>query len=342
MRPKETVKILRNRIIGGEFPPGSALPLRHELLKEFNISVATFQKCINRLTAEGFLKSKGAKGTFVTEYPPHLYEFALVFPEEKESRLDTFFPALRKASKLFADTMEGVRFRNFYVGISEHFVTSDMDQLISDVQDHLFAGIIFVNFAPRPEIQKELAPCPCVVISRSKADSRHDYPSLEFDSESLLSCCLNALKAKGCKRIAALVSANISTKRLLRMQQMLEPMPQEWMVGINHFTGRSLLNKNVIRLLLNKQGKERPDGLAVMNENFMPLVMEVLEDLGSRAGKDIMLASHSNYPVFVEQYPDVEYFAFSSLRVLETAFGLLKENNSKKIKLIKAESLKKL
>ena len=82
-----------------------------------------------------------------------------------------------------------------------------------------------------PEIQKELAPCPCVVISRSKADSRHDYPSLEFDSESLLSCCLNALKAKGCKRIAALVSANISTKRLLRMQRMLEPMPQEWMVG---------------------------------------------------------------------------------------------------------------
>ena len=340
MRPNEIVRILRNRIIGGEFPPGSALPLRHKLLKEFDISVATFQKCINRLTEEGFLKSKGAKGTFVTEYPPHLYEYALVFPEEKEILLDTFYPALRKASKLFADTMEGVRFRNYYVGTNEHFITSDMDLLISHAQNHLFAGILFVFFAPRPEIQKALRPCPCVVISRLKADSKHDYPSLEFDSESLLSCCLESLKAKGCKRIATLVSANISTKRLLRMQQMLDPMPKEWMLGINHFSGRPLLNKNIIRLLLNKSKKERPDGLAVLNENFMPLVMEVIEELGLRVGKDIQFAAHSNYPVCMEQYPDVEYYAFSSLKVLKTAFALLKENDSKKIKQVKAENLR--
>lgn len=340
MRPNEIVRILRNRITGGEFPPGSPLPLRHELLKEFDISVATFQKCINQLTEEGFLKSKGGKGTFVTEFPPHLYQYALVFPEETElERKDTFFPSIRKASKSFAGTMEGVRFRNYFVGNSEYFITTDMDLLITHAQQHLLAGIIFVNFVPRPEIQRLIAPRPCVVISRKKADSKHDYPSLEFDWESLLSCCLESLKEKGCERIATLVSANTSTKRLLRMQQMLDPMPKEWIQGINHFTGRPFLNKNIIRLLLNKPEKERPDGLAVLNENFMPYVMEVLEELGLRPGKDIMLASHSNDPVCVEQYSDVEYYAFSSLKVLETAFQLLKENNPKKIKLIKAESL---
>ena len=340
MRPNEIVRILRNRITGGEFPPGSPLPLRHELLKEFDISVATFQKCINQLTEEGFLKSKGGKGTFVTEFPPHLYEYALVFPEETESeRKDTFFPSIRKASKNFAATMEGVRFRNYFVGNSEYFITTDMDRLISHAQEHLLAGIIFVNFAPRPETQKKLAPCPCVVISRLKSDSKHDYPSLEFDAESMLSGCLETLKAKGCRRTAVLVSAGISTKRLIRLRKMVPDMPDEWLLGIDHITGRPMLNRNIIKLLLNRPKDERPDSLAVLNENFMVLVMEVLKELGLKPGKDIMLASHSNDPIHAEQYPDVEYLSFSSRKVLETAFQLLKENNPKKIKLIKAERL---
>ena len=70
MRQPELLKTLRNRITGGEFPPGSALPLRHVLLAEYGLSVATFQKSINRLIEEGFLESRGIKGTVVSEYPP--------------------------------------------------------------------------------------------------------------------------------------------------------------------------------------------------------------------------------------------------------------------------------
>ena len=73
MRPHEIVKMLRTRITSGEFPPGATLPLRHELLEEYGISVATFQKCVNQLTREGFLESRGIKGTVVPSYPPHLY-----------------------------------------------------------------------------------------------------------------------------------------------------------------------------------------------------------------------------------------------------------------------------
>ena len=81
MRQTEIVKTLRKRITGGEFPPGATLPLRSKLLEEYSISVATFQKCINQLTREGFLESRGIKGTVVPKYPPHLFDYALVFPE---------------------------------------------------------------------------------------------------------------------------------------------------------------------------------------------------------------------------------------------------------------------
>ena len=97
MRQPEILKTLRKRITDGEFPPGAALPLRHALLAEYGSSVATFQKCINQLIQEGFLESRGIKGTVVSEYPPHLCSYALVFPEEpgQIGVVDTFFSALR-------------------------------------------------------------------------------------------------------------------------------------------------------------------------------------------------------------------------------------------------------
>ena len=116
MRQTEIVKTLRKRITGGEFPPGATLPLRSKLLEEYSISVATFQKCINQLTREGFLKSRGIKGTVVPKYPPHLFDYALVFPESPEQTNDSFFPALRNAGEQFAAENPGLRLRHYFVG----------------------------------------------------------------------------------------------------------------------------------------------------------------------------------------------------------------------------------
>ncbi len=342
MRQTEIVKTLRKRITGGEFPPGATLPLRSKLLEEYSISVATFQKCINQLTREGFLESRGIKGTVVPKYPPHLFDYALVFPESPEQTNDSFFPALRNAGEQFAAENPGLRLRHYFVGGMEPHTGKDMEQLIGNARNHLLAGIIFVNFIPSVEIQKELQPCPCAVISRRKADSSHNYPSLEFDVVSLLAQCLAALRKQGRKRIAALVYQNISVERLIRLQKQLDPGHPEWLLGIDHIHGRALLNRNLLKLLFKRPANERPDALAVLNENFMPLAVETLAELGLEPGRDVALASHCNFPMTGTQYPNADYFAYSARDVLETAFNLLKHAENGTVALIRPKSLAEL
>lgn len=341
MRPNEIIRILRKRITGGEFPPGSALPLRQELLKEYGISVATFQKCINQLTREGFLESRGIKGTVVPEYPPHLYTYALVFPEDHEQNkvTDTFFPALRNAGEIFAAKNPGMRLRHYFAGGTGNHICQGIEQLASDAHNHLLAGIIFALFVPLPNIQKKFQPCPCVVISRRSSDSYHNYPSLEFDSESLLAQCIQSLQKQGRRRIAALVHHNVSPERVIRMQKQLDPLHPEWLLGIDHIHGRSQLNKNLLKLLFSLPLKERPNALAILNENFMPMVIETLFELGLEPGRDVLLAAHSNFPTTTKRYPMTEYFAYSAQDVLQRAIGLLKNPESGGVSLIRPKPL---
>lgn len=341
MQQSEIVEVLRKRITGGEFPPGATLPHRQKLLEEYGISVATFQKCINRLIREGFLISRGTRGTVVPEYPPHLYHYALVFPEEREKTetIDTFFPALRDAGKTFSLRNSGTCMQYYFVGNTENHAGGEMEQLIADARNTRLAGIIFVNFVPSPDIQRQLIPCSCVVISRLSSDSYHNYPSLEFDSESLLSQCLQVLHEQGRKRIAVLVHQNLSTQRLIRMQKLLDPVHPEWLLGIDHLHGRPLLHKNVLKLLFSLPQRKRPEALAVLNENFMPLVQEVLLESGLEPGRDVSLTAHCNFPVTTELYSNTEYFAYSALEVIENAIKLLKQSGNGSIKLIQPKPL---
>ena len=314
MRQPELLKTLRNRITGGEFPPGSALPLRHVLLAEYGLSVATFQKSINRLVEEGFLESRGIKGTVVSEYPPHLCHYALVVPENPKQigAVDTFFAALRSVGEELSARTPGMRLLHYFVDNTNSGLHQELARLIEDAGNHLLAGIIFVNFVPSPEIQTALIPCPCVVISRRSSDSYHEYPSLEFDSESLLARCLEYFHQRGRHRAAALILQNTSSERIIRMQNQLDPE------------------------------KRRPDALAVLNENFMPLVVETLLELGLEPGRDVLLAAHCNYPSDARRYPNTEYFTFPAEDVLQKAISLLKHPDGAMVSLIEPKSLTQL
>ena len=98
MKTPEILEHLRRRIVSGEFPPGSKLPNRPELLAEYSVSVSAFQKCINQLIEWNFLESRGMKGIRVTANPPHLSRYALVFPtlpDHNELPDDTLYRSVK-------------------------------------------------------------------------------------------------------------------------------------------------------------------------------------------------------------------------------------------------------
>ena len=62
---------MREKIRSGVWGPGQRLPIRSELVKQYNTTVATLQKAMDELSADGFIISAGKRGTFVANEPPN-------------------------------------------------------------------------------------------------------------------------------------------------------------------------------------------------------------------------------------------------------------------------------
>lgn len=58
---------LRKKIMAGEYLPGQLLPSERELVQTYSVSRLTVREAINRLVAQGMVKKKQGKGTFVSE-----------------------------------------------------------------------------------------------------------------------------------------------------------------------------------------------------------------------------------------------------------------------------------
>src|SRR6266849_4564392 len=96
VRQQTIIQRLRKQIVESRFPPGSRLPTRNELEGKFKASLMTVQRALSFLESEGFVCSRGRNGTFVSDYPPHLYCYALVFPHHpaREGHWVRFWTAL--------------------------------------------------------------------------------------------------------------------------------------------------------------------------------------------------------------------------------------------------------
>jgi len=64
--PSEQVTaIVRARITGGQYPPGSRLPSNTTLSQEFGVANRTVRKGLAPLISEGLIEVRAAWGTFV-------------------------------------------------------------------------------------------------------------------------------------------------------------------------------------------------------------------------------------------------------------------------------------
>ena len=78
---------LENRIRGGIYAPGAALPPRVELMAEFSVARATIDRCIGELRRRDLVISRHGSGTFVKDELHHPYHVALVNSHKIEYKL---------------------------------------------------------------------------------------------------------------------------------------------------------------------------------------------------------------------------------------------------------------
>jgi GntR family transcriptional regulator len=70
MSRHEIVEDLQERIVGGEYAPGSQLPTYPELVELYGVSVSTMQRAIETLKDRGYVVTSQGRGLYVPDELP--------------------------------------------------------------------------------------------------------------------------------------------------------------------------------------------------------------------------------------------------------------------------------
>lgn len=87
--------IVLARIMGGDWPPGTAIPAEMELARELGVSQGTVRKALDALTAEQVVVRRQGSGTYVAEHTPAhmLFRFFNIYDENGTQVLPDSQPA---------------------------------------------------------------------------------------------------------------------------------------------------------------------------------------------------------------------------------------------------------
>lgn len=300
MKFNEIVTDLRGRIARGEFLPGEQLPLRAELLKEYDTSLGTIQKAVNLLQLEGFLTNGGPNGTRVAADSPHLFTVGIVVPakpDDEEQVWDTFFQAFALAVEEYLYHGGPFKFK-FYYGVERHSENSAVyRELLEDIECRRIAGTIVLHHVTLSDrMLNAVSTLPTVVFSDRVFDSPNIIP-LMIDFAGIADFACRTLAAKGKKRPAVIVNTG---KLMDFIPHILQKTAQNGLATAEAMIQGMCLCREalpwceqLVKVLFAGPVKDHPDSMIVLNENFLGIVKNSLRQLGHG---DILIVSHCNFP----------------------------------------------
>jgi DNA-binding LacI/PurR family transcriptional regulator len=302
---------IRRQILTGRYSRGGQLPTFDDLVKQFRVSRATMQASMRQLKDEGFVRSVHRSGLFVSDTPPHLFRFGLVFsdsPGEKE--WTRFMAALLAESPVVTREREGVQIVPFH-GIKPGAENDSMRQLLADVAIHRLAGLIITSgtsfILGLPELGS--AGIPCVAINYS-AKLSFGAPVINTNEPLFYRKALAWLAARGRKRVAVLamrqaVGVSVEDCRAAG----LDTRPH-WICPIgSEFGGQT---RSVVQLLLDYPPKERPDAIILATDHLVEEALATIHQAGVVIGQDIDVVSHCNWPWPVDSPLPIARLGFHS------------------------------
>ena len=201
---------LRERIVSGAYPPGSAIPTRSQLMAEFRVSVVTIQKAVDHLERDGFIQSKWGSGTFVADHPPHLSRYAIAFPSRPDGvqGWTDWWTILRQAAATIARSEPEKKFVTYYE-ITGHADVEDYQRSSPTPWEQRLAGIIMLSAPAPPHAAPGRLPGSWVYIGGDL--SRWNIPGVTTDLDSFLDRALG-YAAKQARRRPVLLGPGMHTE----------------------------------------------------------------------------------------------------------------------------------
>lgn len=104
----QVYEIILERIISGEYPPGSRLPSENELSKTYGVSRPTIRTAFSRLGELGYVIKKQGVGTFVTDTPNILNPLFLSYDVMERISARGFEPGFKQLETKFIEADEQI------------------------------------------------------------------------------------------------------------------------------------------------------------------------------------------------------------------------------------------
>jgi DNA-binding GntR family transcriptional regulator len=316
----ETVtNAIKDQIVGGELPPGSRLPIRHELESIYDISSFSLHGVFEKLRSEGFVYGRGRNGTFVADHPPHLNHFAIAIPREIADRFER---SIRLVGDAYVVNHPGTRFKIYPV--EQNLNDDESKRLIEDIANRRLAGVIFVRKTERffAEYLQEYSEMPWVSLFY-----RSELPggmAVVLDYVAFTERALGDLASRGCRRVAMMRTSDFDIEPgdfvELAARSRLDARSY-WHVTVG--ANCSACARSVTHLLMCDNQKERPDGLVVTDREMVDDVNTGLSAAGIDANGDIALVCRSMTSLPAKSPYAIRRLIFDDYRTLEAAVDLI-------------------
>lgn len=326
----EVMDALRRAMVSGTYAPGSRLPTRLELCRRFNTGEPTLQAAMAALTTEGFVCSRGRHGTFVSETPPHLCRYGLVFARSPADGNDwsRFYTALTDAACRPRGQGSTTWEPYFRVDASQPDAYGDRARFLADLAEGRLAGVLYATTPGTSLGERQLRrppPVPAVAFTY-RGTLPQDWAVVDVDAHDLVDKALDYLAARGRRRLAVLTipgAAYPGVSEHLAAALAARGMATDptWNLGLPH-TPPGVV-RLVVHLLMTPDRRRRPDAMLVLDDNLLESASLGLLDAGVRAGEDFDLVSHANFPVPTVSHVPVKRVGFDVRKILGRCLELL-------------------
>jgi len=289
---------IRSQIVKGDLQPGGRLPTQVELVDQFGVSGVTVQRALEGLMLDGFIESRGRRGTFVVDKPPHLNHFAMVFTSDFHSTKG----ARSRFYNLLSSVVHDLEVRrdckiDVLTNISGQKDDLLGEQLLDDARSDRYAGLIFVN-------PYELQNHPLVTdpsISRVAIMSQTTIAGLPVifpDIRGLVDAGMQELANAGVQRPGVIISVPMFTF----IDDYLFNAAKKFNLDLKPFRTQIVTTEcqqaaqNTAHMMMTIEEEQRPDGLFILDDSLVEGSIAGLVAVGVGSGPTLPVVVHCNFP----------------------------------------------
>ena len=324
-REDRIVADLRRRIVAGVLQPGTRLPTRVQLEKEFDSAAQTVQRAMSRLINDGFLIPRGRLGTFVVEKPSHLNRYGVVFS------VDPTDPGLWEEVKfhvfLYREVlaMQNARERDIipYLRVNGHPDNEDSRRLLDDINNERLAGVIFDTpiHLQKPHMSALLNIPGMPFVTIWDGTSHANLSAVYLNRYHLMDRALDYLLSRKRRRVAFIDACDgqlVAQFERGIVQRHMTTHPY-WIQSISPRSAKSA--RNCAHLLM--KAADLPDAVIIGDDSLVEHATAGLVDAGVLIPKDLEVVAHCNFPALTPSLVPAKRIGFDVRLVLNTCLNVI-------------------